>query len=193
MRGRLNRRGYTWVVAAVVVLAGIGGLAQWVASTRTSDPISGSRIGFEGAGVSQLSVGEHQVFMGFLAGRNPHSQATITGYTLPHIPGVHLALFAIPKPPHPAAIGPPGVFGYASNSPSPYPLAPLVGRKLVKAPAWMHVTDPVLMVALVVTPLRPGCTNISGVSIRYRAADTTFTRSMHGTDTVSTTRNTYCD
>ena len=175
------------IAVAVAIAAAGGGILRWVASTHTADPISGQGIGFEGAGVGVDSVGVHAVFMGFLVGRSLDSRATVTGYVLPHIKGVRLALYAVRRPPHVSLIGVPTATAYGAHSTPPDGMVPLVGRTLGPPPTWLHTHHPVLMVALDVTLLRRGCVPIDGgVQIRYRAGDTTFTRSMDGTNSVWT-------
>jgi hypothetical protein len=175
------------ITVAVVIVAAVGGLVLWGVSTRTANPISSKGLGFEGVGEGRLSVGDHAVFMGFLVGRSLSSRATVTGYTLPHIPGVRLALYAVPNAPHESLVGVPTATGYGPHDTPPYPMVPLVGRTLRPPPAWLHTHHPVLMVALDVTLLRRGCVHIDGgVEVRYRTGDTTFTRSMDGDDSVGT-------
>jgi hypothetical protein len=177
------------IAVVVGIVAVVAGTAQWVASTRPANPISGEGLGFEGVGESKLSVGEHAVFMGFLVGRSPDSRATVTGYALPHVKGVRLALYAVRRPPHVSLTGVPNVAAYAANSPRPDRMVPLVGSTLGPPPPWLHTHHPVLMVALDVTLLRQGCVHIDGgVQVRYRTGGTTYTRSMHGDNSVGTSR-----
>jgi hypothetical protein len=177
------------IAVAIAIAAAVGGLTLWGVSTRTANPISSKGLGFEGVGVGGLPVGDHAVFMGFLVGRSLDSRATVSGYTLPHIPGVRLALYAVRKPPHVSLIGVPTATAYGAHSPPPDGMVPLVGRTLGPPPAWLHTHHPVLMVALDVTVLRRGCVHIDGgVEVRYRAGDTTFTRSTDGSDSVATGR-----
>jgi len=176
------------IAVSVTIAGALGGLVQWVASTHTANPIGGKGIGFEGAGEAKLAVGDHAVFMGFLVGSSLNSRATVTGYTLPHIKGVRLALYAVPKPPRGSLVGVPTATAYGPHDTPPYPMVPLVGRTLGPPPGWLHTHHPVMMVALDVTLLRRGCVHINGgVQVRYRAGDTTFTRSMDGNNSVATT------
>ena len=129
-------RAYSWIRSAIVVrvavavaiVAAVGGLVLWGISTRTANPISSKGLGFEGAGEGKLSVGDHAVFMGFLVGRSLDSRATVTGYTLPHIPGVRLALYAVVKPPHESLVGVPTATAYGPQDAPPYPMVPTSGK-----------------------------------------------------------------
>jgi hypothetical protein len=177
------------IAVAIAIAAAVGGLVLWGVSTRTANPISGNGLGFEGVGAGGLAVGDHAVFMGFLVGRSLGSRATVSGYTLPHIPGARLAIYAVRRPPHVSLIGVPTVTAYGPNSTLPDEMVPLIGRTLGPPPAWLHTHHPVLMVALDVTLLRRGCVHIDGgVQVRYRAGDTTFIRSMDGNDSAGTRR-----
>lgn len=177
------------IAVVIAIVAVVAGTARWVASTHPANPISGEGLGFEGVGEGKLSVGEHAVFMGFLVGRSPDSRATVTGYTLPHVKGVRLALYAVRRPPHVSLTGVPTATVYAANSTRPDRMGPLVDSTLGPPPPWLHTRHPVLMVALDVTLLRQGCVHIDGgVHVRYRAGGATFTRSMRGADSVGTSR-----
>jgi hypothetical protein len=112
------------IAVAVVIVAAVDGLVLCGVSTRTANPISSKGLGFEGVGEGRLSVGDHAVFVGFLVGRSLSSRATVTGYTLPHIPGVRLALYAVPNAPHESLVG--------------VPTATATGRITLRPTPWCH-------------------------------------------------------
>jgi hypothetical protein len=187
----LQGRWFRLFAAGVGVVLLVGGISAWWLSTRPADPLnSHPGLGFEGAGVTGVPVGQRRAFVVHLIGDTPASRATITGFELPRIPGVRLALYAVIGSPQDQFMGFP-----ISATPHPHRLSadqlvPLAGRSLQPPPASFGFADHrMLTIALVATPLQPGCYRITGVAIRYRVGDTTFTKSMAGADSISTTRH----
>ena len=177
--------------AAIVAVLMLG-VRLWIDSTRPHDPLRpGPGLGIDGSGVRDVAVGQGRGFSFVLVGRTPGSHATITGYTLPHLPGVRLRMVAIGGAFHGSFIGFPVTAHPSPPSPGTEDFRPLVGARLITLPARLHWPGPVLTAALVVTPLTRGCHRITGVSIHYRVGDTTFTRSMDGAISVAT-GNDFC-
>jgi hypothetical protein len=180
---RIRRGGARIVVVCAFAVA----VTAWLDSTRPHDPLRfGPGLGIENSGSSGVPVGQARGYSFVLSGATPQSDATITGYSLPHIPGVRLRLYAVSGPFRGSAIG----FRITPRPTDGYPgrneFRPLIGARLQTLPARLHWPGPMLVAALVVTPLSPGCHRISGVAIRYNVGSTTFTRSMDGAISVAT-------
>lgn len=181
--GRIRRGGARIAVIVAVAVA----VTAWLDSTRPHDPLRfGPGLGIENSGSYDVPVGQARGYSFVLSGATPQSHAIITGYSLPHIPGVRLRLYAVSGPFRGSAIG----FRMTPHSEDGYPgrdeFRPLIGARLQTLPARLGWPGPMLVAALVVTPLTPGCHRISGVAIRYRVGSTTFTRSMDGAVSVAT-------
>jgi hypothetical protein len=159
--------------------------------TRPADPLGRDPgIGFEGGGANAVHVGARIAFGAYLIGDTPSSRATITGVTVPRIPGLRLRLYAVSGRPHGAGIVRVAPRRTDRDSIGANELVPVVGRSLAPTPAGFDSQGRrALTVALVEEPLSPGCYSISGVSIRYRVGDSTFTKRMDGRDLVSTSRH----
>jgi hypothetical protein len=102
---------------------------------------------------------------------------------LPHIPGVRLHVYAVTGEPQGNWIGP---YTGEPHDIRPSQMAPVVGRSLHALSGAAPGAPWGLTVALVATPLRRGCIPITGVGIRYRVGDTTFTKRMDGDVSVAT-------
>jgi hypothetical protein len=184
---RLDRRRIAGVAATALLAAGLlAGAAAWVTSTRPADPLNRyPGFGFEGSGVTRVPLGAPRGFSAYLLGDTPSSRAVITGVTLPRVPGVRLQMYALVGRPR-------GQFvGFPVTATGPFRasrLRPLVGRALQPPPAGFGSRDWFVTVALVATPLTPGCHRVTGVAIRYRVGDTTFTKRMNGAISVATGR-----
>ncbi len=143
---------------------------------------------------ARVPVGKSGAFVWYLVGRNANSHAVITGVTVPHIQGLRLRLQRVMGPPH--AGGEWGVLPQTASHPGGVSLSqlrPLVGAHLRLQPWGAGLTTTGLAFALVATPTRPGCYTINGpVTIRYRVGDSTFSRSLNGTDWVSTRTDDSC-
>jgi hypothetical protein len=171
-------------IGLVLLAALAAGLTAWAASTRPADPLNRyPGFGFESSGVAKLHVGEPVVFSALLAGDTATSRATVTGVILPHIPGVRLHVYAVAGEPQGNDIGP---FIGGPGEIRPSQMTQVAGRSLRALAGAAPGAPWGLTVALVATPLGRGCTPITGVGIRYRVGDTTFTKRMAGAVSVAT-------
>jgi len=189
---RLPLRPSRWQL--VIVLGGaallLAGAGYWVRTTQPPDPLrSGVGLGIEGSGVGDVPIGKSVAFVWYLIGRNAGSHAVVTSATLPHIPGLRLQLRTVAGRPHGAGVtGPLDQTTADPQGVSLSQLRPLVGAPLRLAPPeFSRPLTTALTIALLATPTRPGCYTISGpLAISYSTGDSTFSRSLDGTDSVST-------
>jgi hypothetical protein len=180
--GHLRRVGtHLAIIVGLVV-----GVWFWVASTRPADPLKRyPGLGIEGSGVHDVPIGQARGFSFYLLGAKPSSRATVTGVTVPDIPGVRLHVYRVIGPPRGQIVG--------FQLPNDYPgdptraqLEPLVGASLGPVPARLGWKVRGLTAAIVATPITPGCHRITGIAIHYRVGSTTFTRAMDGAISVAT-------
>jgi hypothetical protein len=175
--------------AGILVMAALGaGAFAWAASSRPADPLDRyPGLGFEGSGATAVHLGQPVAFATFIMGATPSSRATITGVILPHIPGIRLHVYGVAGSPQGGMIGPlttprGGDPRWLRSS----QLVPIAGRSLRPPPAGTRPHLWRMTIALIATPTRHGCVHITGVGIRYRVGDTTFTKRMDGAVSVAT-------
>lgn len=176
------------MVGAGLIAAVAVGLFLWFDSTVPGNPLNRyPGIGWEGTGFQLVPVGQGVVFSSYEIGDSASSRATFTGASVPTIPGLRLRVVAISGPPHYQ-----GAFYLRSvRNPSginPRRFVSLAGQALRPAPTDFHLHAWLATVALIATPLRSGCFDITGVALHYRVGGTTFTKTMSGDVVVSTTK-----
>ncbi|HEY3766658.1 MAG TPA: hypothetical protein VGL44_15960 [Gaiellales bacterium] len=171
-------------IGLMLLAAFATGMIAWAASTRPADPLNRyAGFGFEDSGSSLLKVGQPAIFSAFLLGDTATSRATVTGVILPRIRGVRLHVYAVTGEPQGNFIGP---FTGDSGDIQRSQLVPAIGRSLHPLAGAARTTRWGLTIALVATPIAHGCFPITGVGIRYRVGDTTFTKRMDGNISVAT-------